>query len=230
MVRATPALIGLMDLLFTQENTVMAGSCPTVLGCPDGMLGRVPAVQNVHDNLMHMDSLTLSSCNTAFAFSLYKMLVLKNLDRNIVFSPFIISIALTFLALGAKSNTLEEILQGLKFNLTETFEADIHESFGQLLQQLSQPGEQVQISTGNTLFINKCLQILAELKEKARALYQAEAITADFQQPHETKNLINDYVRRQTQGKIQELISDLEKETCMVLVNYIYFKGVRGHA
>ena len=88
MVRATLALIGLLDLLFTQENTVMAWFCPTVLGCPDGMLGRVPAVQNVHDNLMHMDSLTLSSCNTAFAFSLYKELVLKNPDRNIVFSPF----------------------------------------------------------------------------------------------------------------------------------------------
>ncbi|GAB1297758.1 Serine protease inhibitor A3F [Apodemus speciosus] len=66
-----------------------------------------------------MDRLTLSSCNTAFAFSLYRELVLKNPDKNIVFSPFSISTALAFLALGAKSNTLEEILQGLKFNLTE---------------------------------------------------------------------------------------------------------------
>ena len=40
--------------------------------------------------------------------------------------------------------------------------------------------------------------------------------------------LINDYVRRQTQGKIQELISDLDNETCVVLVNYIYLKGERG--
>ncbi|XP_052041116.1 serine protease inhibitor A3N-like [Apodemus sylvaticus] len=203
----------------------MAGNCPTVLGCPDGMLGRDIEVQEVHDNLMHMDSLTLSSCNTAFAFSLYKELVLKNLDRNIVFSPFSISIALAFLALGAKNNSLEEILQGLKFNLTETPEPVIHEGFGQLLQQLNQPGDQVQISTGNALFINKCMQILAEFMEKARTLYQAEAFTADFQKPQEAQKLINDYVRRQTQGKIQELISDLDNKTCMVLVNYIYFKG-----
>ena len=33
----------------------------------------------------------------------------------------------------------------------------------------------------------------------------------------------------QTQGKIKELISDLDKSTLMVLVNYIYFKGGRGH-
>ncbi|XP_052042651.1 serine protease inhibitor A3F-like [Apodemus sylvaticus] len=203
----------------------MAWFCSTVLGCPDGVLGRVPAIQEVQDNLMHMDSLTLSSCNTSFAFSLYKELVLKNPDRNIVFSPFSLYTALAFLSLGAKSNTLEEILQGLKFNLKEIPEPDIHQGFGQLRQELSQPGDQVQIRTGSVMFIEKFLQILAEFKEKARALYQAEAFTADFQQPHEAKNLINDYVRRQTQGKIQKLISDLEKETCMVLANYIYLKG-----
>ncbi|GAB1297762.1 Serine protease inhibitor A3N [Apodemus speciosus] len=203
----------------------MAETCPTVLDCPDGILGRDTAVQEVHDNSMHMDSFTLSSCNTAFAFRLYRELVLKNPDKNIVFSPFSISTALAFLALGAKSKTLEEILQGLKFNLTETSEPVIHQGFKQLLQELSQPQDQVQISTGNTLFINKCLQILAEFKEKARALYQAEAFTANFQKPHEAKKLINDYVKTQTQGKIQELVSHLDNETCMVLVNYIYFKG-----
>ncbi|GAB1297757.1 Serine protease inhibitor A3C [Apodemus speciosus] len=75
------------------------------------------------------------------------------------------------------------------------------------------------------MFLEKHLQILTEFKEKARALYQDEAFTADFQQPHEAKSLISDYVSRQTQGKIQQLISDLDNETCMVLVNYIYFKG-----
>ena len=79
----------------------MAGICPTVLGCPDGMLGSDSAVQEVHDNLIQVDSLTLSSCSTEFAFSLYKELVLKNPDKNIAFSPFSISTALVFLALVA---------------------------------------------------------------------------------------------------------------------------------
>ncbi|KAK7817454.1 hypothetical protein U0070_024928 [Myodes glareolus] len=107
----------------------------------------------------------------------------------------------------------------------ETPEADIHRGFGHLLHMLSQPGDQVQISTGNAMFVEKRLLILAEFKEKARALYQAESSSVDFQQPHEAKTLINDYVRKQTHGKIKELISDLDKHTVMVLVNYIYFKG-----
>jgi hypothetical protein len=36
-------------------------------------------------------------------------------------------------------------------------------------------------------------------------------------------------VSNHTQGKIKELISGLKESTLMVLVNYIYFKGGRGH-
>lgn len=172
-----------------------------------------------------MDSLSLALSNTDFAFSLYKQLVLKTPDKNVVFSPFSISVALAFLSLGACSNTLVEILEGLKFNLTETPEADIHQGFGHLLRMFSQPRDQLQLSTGSAMFIEERLQLLAKFKEEARALYQAEAFTTDFQQPEEAKKLINDYVKKETRGKIKELISDLDQDTRMVLVNYIYFKG-----
>ena len=207
----------------------MAGVSPAVLGCPDVTLERNTAVHEVQENITSGDSLTLASSNTDFAFSLYKKLALKNPDTNIVFSPLSISAALALVSLGAKGNTLEEILEGLKFNLTETSEADIHQGFGHLLQRLSQPGDQVQISTGNSMVVEKHLQILAEFKEKARALYQAEAFTADFQQPLEATKLINDYVSNHTQGKIKQLISGLKESMLMVLVNYIYFKGGHGH-
>ncbi|CAH6850716.1 serine protease inhibitor A3N [Phodopus roborovskii] len=211
--------------LFVTLGLLTAGIFPAVLCQQDGTLGSNTEVQGDQNNGTQVDSLTLATINTDFAFSLYKELVLKNPDKNIVFSPFSISFALAFLSLGASSNTLEEILEGLKFNLTETPEADIHRGFGHLLHMLSQPGDQVQISTGSAMFVEKNLQILAEFKEKAKALYQAEAITVNFQQPHEAKNLINDYVSKHTQGKIKDLISDLDDQTLMVLVNYIYFKG-----
>ncbi|XP_055448729.1 alpha-1-antichymotrypsin [Psammomys obesus] len=204
---------------------LMAGICPVVLCYPDGTLGRDTAVQEDQDNGTQVDSLTVAYRITDFAFCLYKELVLKNPGENIVFSPLSISSAFAMLSLGANRNTLEEILEGLKFNLTETPEADIHRGFGHLLHMLSQPRNQVQISTGSAMFIEKNLPIQAEFIEKARALYQAEAFRTDFQQPQEAKKLINDYVRKQTQGKIKELISDLDEETSMVLVNHISFTG-----
>ncbi|XP_059135818.1 serine protease inhibitor A3N-like [Peromyscus eremicus] len=204
---------------------LIAGICPVVLCQSDGTLGKDTEVHEDQKNGTQMDSLILASINTDFAFSLYKELALKNPNKNVVFSPLSISAVLAILSLGARSKTLEEILGGLKFNLTQTPEADIHRGFGHLLHMLTQPGDQVNISIGSMIFVEKHLQILAEFKEKARALYQAEASVTDFQQPHEAKKLINDYVRKQTQGKIKELISDLDVRTVMVLVNYIYFKG-----
>ncbi|EDL18795.1 serine (or cysteine) peptidase inhibitor, clade A (alpha-1 antiproteinase, antitrypsin), member 3J isoform X1 [Mus musculus] len=204
---------------------LMAGICPAVLCCPEDTLGKHTPVQKDRDHETQLDSLTLASINTDFAFSLYKKLALKNPHKNFVFSPLSITIALASLSLGAKGNTLEEILEGLKFNLTETPEADIHQGFGHLLQRLSQPGDQVQISTGNSMVVEKHLQILAEFKEKARALYHTEVFTADFQQPREARKLLNDYVSNQTQGMIKELVSDLEERTSMVMTNFALFNG-----
>ncbi|XP_021010373.1 serine protease inhibitor A3B-like [Mus caroli] len=203
----------------------MAWIFPAVLCFSDGTLGRQNAVQEGQDTQKKWPSLTLASLNTDFAFILYKKLALKNPHKNIVFSPFVIATALASLSLGAKGKTLEEILELLMFNVRETPEADIHQCFEHLLQRLSQPGDQVQISTGNALFVEKPLKILAEFKEKARALYQTEVFTADFQQPCQATKLINDYVSNQTQGKIKELISDLEERTSMVMVDAILFTG-----
>ena len=214
-----------MAFIVAMGMILMAGICPAVLCFPDGTKEMDIVFHEHQDNGTQDDSLTLASVNTDFAFSLYKKLALKNQDKNIVFSPLSISAALALVSLGAKGKTMEEILEGLKFNLTETPEADIHQGFGNLLQSLSQPEDQDQINIGNAMFIEKDLQILAEFHEKTRALYQTEAFTADFQQPTEAKNLINDYVSNQTQGMIKKLISELDDGTLMVLVNYIYFKG-----
>ena len=40
--------------------------------------------------------------------------------------------------------------------------------------------------------------------------------------------LINSYMSNQTQGKIKELVSDMDGNTSMVIVNELLFKGESG--
>ncbi|XP_032764757.1 serine protease inhibitor A3B-like [Rattus rattus] len=204
---------------------LMAGICPAVHCCSGGTLGWHTEVQKDQDTRKQLDSLTLASINTDFAFILYRTLALKNPNKNIVFSPFGIATVLSFLSLGAKGKTLEEILEVLRFNLTETPKADFHQGFGHVLQRLSHPEDQVQISRGNALFVGKHLQIQNEFKRKVRALYQTEVFTVDFQQPREVKKLINDYVKKQSQEKIKELVSDLDGNTFIMIVSDLIFMG-----
>ncbi|XP_017921950.1 PREDICTED: serpin A3-5 isoform X1 [Capra hircus] len=177
------------------------------------------------DRRAHVDDHTLASSNTDFAFSLYKQLALKNPNKNVIFSPLSVSIALAFLSLGARGSTLTEILEGLKFNLTEIQETEIHQGFQHLLQTLNRPNNQLQLSVGNAMFVQEELKLLDKFREDAHVLYSSEAFPTNFRDPEAARSLINDYVKNKTQGKIEELFKVLTPETVLVLVNYIYFKA-----
>ncbi|XP_048218489.1 alpha-1-antitrypsin [Perognathus longimembris pacificus] len=160
-----------------------------------------------------------------FAFSLYRELARQSNTSNIVFSPVNIATALAMLSLGTQGATHSEILEGLAFNLTETQEADIHAGFQNLLHTLNKPSNQLQLTTGSSLFVDKSLKLLDAFSQDVKNLYHAEAFSVDFTDPEEAKKQINKYVEKGTEGKIVDLVKALDKDTVLALVNYILFKG-----
>ncbi|XP_014390894.1 PREDICTED: alpha-1-antichymotrypsin, partial [Myotis brandtii] len=56
-------------------------------------------------------------------------------------------------------------------------------------------------------------------------LYASKALSADFRDAPAAQRLINDYVREKTQGKLVDLVGDLDAGTAMVLVSYTFFKA-----
>ncbi|KAG8514313.1 Serpin A3-8 [Galemys pyrenaicus] len=185
---------------------LVAGLCAAVPGHPE-------------------DTPRLVSSNTKFAFSLYKQLASKTPNKNVIFSPLSISMALAFLSLGARNSTLSEILEGLKFNLTETPQSEIHRGFQHLLSALSRPNDPLQLSVGNAMFVSESQKLLEKFKADAQALYASEALSTSFQDTAAAEKLINQYVEKKTQGKIVDLVKGLDQRTAMVLVNYIFFKA-----
>lgn len=200
---------------------LVATLCPAVLCHP--VATAVPQDARRENTADATRLVGLVSSNADFACSLYKQLALLNQDKNIIFSPLSISTALAFLALGARDSTLTELLQGLKFNLTEMPEKEIHQGFRQLLLTLRQPQEQLQLNLGNALFVG--LKLLPDFEKGAQELYAAEAFHTNFQDLDAAKKLINDHVAEKTQGKIVELFDSLDSDTVMVLVNFLLFKG-----
>ncbi|NP_001012283.2 serpin A3-7 precursor [Bos taurus] len=172
-----------------------------------------------------VDGHSLASSNTDFAFSLYKQLALKDPNKNVIFSPLSISIALAFLSLGAHDHTVTEILEGLKFNLTETPETEIHQGFQHLLQTFNQPSNQLQLSVGNAMFVSEELKLLDKFRKDAEAFYASEVLSTNFKDSEADVKLINEYVKNKTHGKIEKLFNDLDVLTNLILLNYIFFKA-----
>lgn len=174
------------------------------------------------ENLPHVK---LAPSNADFAFKLYKQIRDELGDKNIFFSPLSISTAFAMLSLGARSNTLRDLHKGLAFNLTQMEEQEIHEGFQHILQMLNDPHREAQLNMGNTLFVDKHVELLQNFLDRVTKFYFAEAISSNFQNPPEAIKEINKYVETKTHGKIVDLVKDIDPETVMVLINYIYFKG-----
>ncbi|XP_028637885.1 alpha-1-antitrypsin [Grammomys surdaster] len=160
-----------------------------------------------------------------FAFSLYRELVHQSNTSNIFFSPVSIATAFAMLSLGSKGDTHSQILEGLEFNLTQTPEADIHKAFHHLLQTLNRPDNELQLNTGNGLFVDNKLKLVEKFLEEVKNHYHSEAFSVNFADSEEAKKVINNFVEKGTQGKIVDLVKDLNQDTLFALVNYIFFRG-----
>ncbi|XP_010167214.1 alpha-1-antiproteinase 2 [Antrostomus carolinensis] len=163
--------------------------------------------------------------NADFAFQFFKEVTLETPNKNIFFSPVSISTAFAMLALGARSTTQTQILEGLNFNLTEIQEKEIHEGFHNLIHMLSHPENGVELNMGNAIFLTKKLKPLKEFLDYAKTLYQLEAFTTDFDNPSAAEKEINDYIERKTHGKITSLVWEMDPQTVMLLSSFVFFKG-----
>ncbi|XP_064515129.1 alpha-1-antitrypsin-like [Pseudopipra pipra] len=163
--------------------------------------------------------------NTDFAFRFYRQATTQEPGKNIFFSPVSISAAFALLALGSRATSQAQVLEGLAFNLTNTREEEIHDGFRHLLLLLNRPGNQVQLSMGNTLFMDNHLKPLKTFLKDIKKLYRGNVVSSNFQNSTEAKKEINDYVKNETHGNIKQILKELDPNTLMVIVNYIYFKA-----
>ncbi|NWV70146.1 IPSP inhibitor, partial [Malurus elegans] len=161
-----------------------------------------------------------------FAFRFYKQAASKEADQNVFFSPMSISTAFAMLAVGAKSTTLSQVLEGLGFdNLTDTRIRDVHESFHRVLSVLNCVDVNITLNIGNALFTATGYQPQESFLQNTKQFYDADFFSSNFHKPGEATMQINKYVEEKTKGKIPELVGHLDPSTVLVLVNYIYFKA-----
>ncbi|NXO41292.1 A1AT protein, partial [Locustella ochotensis] len=184
-----------------------------------------PQEQHSHEGGPLESCQKIVSSNTDFAFQFYRQVTTQEPAKNIFFSPVSISAALALVALGSRGTSQAQVLEGLAFNLTTIQKEEIHDGFHQLLLLLNRPGSQVQLNMGNTLFMEKHLKPMKTFLKDIKKLYRGKAVFSSFQNATEAKKEINDYVKNKTHGNIKQILEDLDPNTLMVIVNYIYFKA-----
>ena len=149
---------------------------------------------------------------------------------NIVFSPVNIMATFEMLSLGAKGSTHHQILKGLRLSLIDMTEREVHKCFQYFLHTLFQPNQQLQLTMGSSLFIDKHLKVASKFKNVVTESYHSEVIPIDFWDTRAAMTQVNKHVEKQSYGHIVQVLKELPVDTVLALVNYIYFEGKVGLA
>jgi serpin B len=161
----------------------------------------------------------------AFATDLYAQLTSQ--AGNLAFSPFSIETALAMVYAGARGRTADEMAAVLHLGPNN---AATHAGYGALLRQLAADGNAPgsELDTADALWGQDGYSFSPGFLQLLRGAYGADLHRTDFRGATEqARATINDWVARQTHGKIQDLFPRgvLTGDTRLVLTNAVYFKG-----
>ncbi|XP_021519453.1 alpha-1-antitrypsin 1-6-like [Meriones unguiculatus] len=159
------------------------------------------------------------------SISLFKEMAQWSKDGNILFSPIRVVAAISMLALGAKDNNRQHILEGLSLNKTGLTEAEIHKCFWYLLHSVKPRTAQAQIRSGSSIFIDKGLNKVEKFVKGSKDLYYSDVVPIDLTDNSAAKTQIINYMRKETNKEIVDAVKSLEIDTLLALVNYIDFNG-----
>uniref|UniRef100_A0A668AWF2 Leukocyte elastase inhibitor n=1 Tax=Myripristis murdjan TaxID=586833 RepID=A0A668AWF2_9TELE len=169
----------------------------------------------------------LSEANTAFCLALFKQLDEDKKSSNVFYSPLSISSALAMVMLGARANTATQMSEGKALVLSFDLD-DVHVKFSKLIKELNKAGAPYSLSLANRLYGDQSYQFVEGFLADTKKHYDAKLKSVDFKASAETARInINNWVEKQTQDKIKDLLAPgvVDSMTRLVLVNAIYFKG-----
>ncbi|MGC8495139.1 MAG: serpin family protein [Syntrophobacteraceae bacterium] len=156
----------------------------------------------------------LAKGNNAFAVQVYGELAGK--AGNIFFSPCGISMALGMTYAGARGDTAKEIKRALDFQFDQTRLNEAFKSYNrELMDSVDRSGQKLRIA--NALCLTRG-NVSKPYKDILRKFYDAEVFSGGL-------NPINRWVKRKTEGKIPNILKELNPNSVCVILNAIYFNG-----
>lgn len=169
---------------------------------------------------------TTTTASNSFATRLYDKLAGTHVGKNLFLSPFSIQVALAMTAVGAKDET-RRVMADL-IGAPESVEEQ-NRQYARLLKSLfGDEKRPIQLITANALWGQQGYHFKPAFQEAIAEFYDAALHVLDFRtKPDEAVKTINAWVSEKTRAKIKELLhrSLIDKDTCLILTNAIYFKG-----
>lgn len=165
---------------------------------------------------------TVIDQSTAFGLELIARAAADDERANVVLSPLSASMALGMTMNGAAGSTFDAMRSTLGFDgLTQS---EINDSYAGLIDLLVDLDPDVEFSIANALWANTGFDFRQSFADRVTQSFDATIDTRDFALPA-TLDAINDWADDATNGFIPEVLTELDPDLLMLLMNAIYFDG-----
>jgi len=164
----------------------------------------------------------LVDANTKFGFKLFSEILKQEQGKNIFVSPTSVAIALAMTYNGASGETQQAMAEVLE--LQQLSLEDINQANNLVKTSLEAADPDVQLSIANSLWAKQGVPFKSEFIETNQQFYSGKVTELDFVNP-EAPKVINNWVKENTSGKIEQIVDQLQPDSVLFLINAIYFKG-----
>ena len=173
---------------------------------------------------LDIKSASLVESSNVFGTEIFRQILDgESYTSNVMISPLSIFQALSMTRNGAQGETLDEMNQVLVFD--ESVGDDINEYQKKLIDALMQADKEVTLDVANSIWYREGFSVLQDFIKTNQDYYNAEVSALDFSDAEGAKKTINNWVDKQTNGKISEIVDEVTAEHVMFLINAIYFYG-----
>lgn len=160
--------------------------------------------------------------NNNFGVSLFAEVATK-VQSNLMLSPLSASIALNMALNAADGDTYTQMRDMLGYSNLSSEE--INALYKTLVEQLLTADDKVTLNLANALFYKNEFAINTSYKSTIKNDFMADVEGLDFNDVAKALSRINGWASDQTNGKIDQVLTDISADAVMFLMNAIYFKG-----
>ena len=192
----------------------------TIASCGTTTQSSLPDAQNTQ--LTNSDRETTRKANK-FSLKLFAQTYKNEKDGdNFCVSPLSASLALSMAANGAEGTTREQMYATLGFSDTDVEKINAHQkkTIGRL--NTLDP-ERVTLNIANSMWVNENFKIKKGFEKNNTKFYDATVKNIKFDAA--AVNAINDWCAQKTEGKISEIIKEIDPMAQLFLINAIYFNS-----
>ncbi len=163
-----------------------------------------------------------------FGFNLFSKMITSETfkNKNLVISPFSISMALGMALMGAEGETYQQMSEVLGFPGMTT--ESVGENYKSLFLILENLDSSIDFDIANSVWIREGFPVYDSYISRCRDYFYA-SIFPDEPFDTATTSKLNNWVNEKTNGKISKIVDRIPDTMVTMLVNAIYFFGKWTH-